>query len=469
MIILLNSTDIGVIFLDRKLKIRKFTPAATIAIALRNTDIGRPISELAFEIECSDLQSLFLQVLGNQKTVEREVKLNNSNLYLLMRLNPYLSEDGRRNGIVISFVKLNEIKRLQRKLETTLEALRQSEARLNLAISAADIGTWFWKPQDNSFIWDNNVHHLYGLTAVQMPCSLTGWLELVHPNDRPIVEEQIEAAFAAQKSCRVDYRIILPNRRERWLSIRGKVYTDPHSHSHYMAGVTIDITDIRSVQAALKTRKAELGKLNRELEQRVVERTTALANFSENFRELHRLATSKYFRIEDLFDDYLQTGCSILNLATGVISKISGDIYEVLAVLSPQAITSGKKVYCQNNYYGDVVDRKQAIAYAEVKPDAPINQHPIYRDFQLSSFIGTPILVNGTLFDTLSFADTQVRSQEFVPYELEIVELMARDIGQSLASSRAAKALLASEARCSQHFRTSSGRHRSYISGREIY
>ena len=128
---LLKSTDIGVIFLDSELRIRKFTPAATEAIALRRADIDRPLEELSYKIDCSDLLQLLESVLENKQPIEKEVKLKQQDFYFLMRINPYQTEDGHDSGIVISFVKVNEVKKVQRQLEGTLTALQQSEAKLN--------------------------------------------------------------------------------------------------------------------------------------------------------------------------------------------------------------------------------------------------------------------------------------------------------------------------------------------------
>ena len=52
---LLRSSEIGVIFLDRELRIRKFTPAATTAINLLETDVERPIQHITHNMNCPNL------------------------------------------------------------------------------------------------------------------------------------------------------------------------------------------------------------------------------------------------------------------------------------------------------------------------------------------------------------------------------------------------------------------------------
>ena len=128
---LLRSTDIGVIFLDSQLKIRKFTPAAIEAISLRQADIDRPLEELSHNIDCPDLFQLLRDVLQKKKPIEREVKLKKRDFYFLMRINPYQTEDRQVQGIVISFVKINEIKKVQQQLEQTLLELETRKSEIN--------------------------------------------------------------------------------------------------------------------------------------------------------------------------------------------------------------------------------------------------------------------------------------------------------------------------------------------------
>ncbi|MCJ8283329.1 MAG: PAS domain-containing protein, partial [Rivularia sp. ALOHA_DT_140] len=128
---LLKSTDIGVIFLDSEFKIRKFTPAATVAVSLRHTDVERPLKELTLRIGCSNLQELLQQVDSTQKSIELEVKHLEYDSYLLMRIHPYHTEDQQKQGTVISFVKIDEIKTVQLQLEHTLKELKNKEQEIN--------------------------------------------------------------------------------------------------------------------------------------------------------------------------------------------------------------------------------------------------------------------------------------------------------------------------------------------------
>jgi two-component system CheB/CheR fusion protein len=127
---LLRSTDIGVVFLDQDLKIRKFTPAATAAINLVEADINRPLEHITHNLDCQNLMSLLKSVINRQKVIDKEVKIVKNGFNLLMRINPYLLEDGRLDGVVITFIDIDELKTIQEQVNSVNEELQNSQGQL---------------------------------------------------------------------------------------------------------------------------------------------------------------------------------------------------------------------------------------------------------------------------------------------------------------------------------------------------
>ncbi len=130
---LLRSTEIGVVFLDRDLNIRKFTPAATQEINLREGDINRPLADVSHNLDYPDLIGLLKQVLISQEPLEQEMILRTSGENLLLRVHPYGREKGDCEGLVLSFVDIHEIK-------LTEERLRQRSEQLHLITDALPAG-----------------------------------------------------------------------------------------------------------------------------------------------------------------------------------------------------------------------------------------------------------------------------------------------------------------------------------------
>ena len=200
----------------------------------------------------------------------------------------------------------------------------------------------------------------------------------------------------------------------------------------------------------IKQARQQLVRANVELEQRVAERTQTLADFSARLKQLHRLATINYSRLEDFFADYIETGCQMFNLSTGIVSQVNGDTYTILAVHSPLNLSVGFEANCKDTYCAEVIKTQTTLSFHHVGAMENMKEHPVYQNLCLKSYISTPIFVNGTIFGTLNFSDTTPREQPFQSDEREIIELMARNMGHSLAAWQSKAALEESKAELQQ-------------------
>ncbi len=114
---LLRSTEIGVIFLDNDFNIRKFTPAATYAINIKPADVGRPLTDLSKNIDCPNFVDILRQVATSNEACEQEVAIAGTADYLLMRVHPYVQDNFNNNGIVITFVLINDLRHARDQLQ----------------------------------------------------------------------------------------------------------------------------------------------------------------------------------------------------------------------------------------------------------------------------------------------------------------------------------------------------------------
>ncbi|PIQ22372.1 MAG: hypothetical protein COW65_03580 [Cytophagales bacterium CG18_big_fil_WC_8_21_14_2_50_42_9] len=106
-----RSSDIGQIFIDRHLVIRRFTPATTQLINLIETDIGRPIIQITHNINHPDFMEDIRNVINHSVILEREVQDKNG-IWFLMRILPYITLDRLHDGAIILFVNIHELKNL---------------------------------------------------------------------------------------------------------------------------------------------------------------------------------------------------------------------------------------------------------------------------------------------------------------------------------------------------------------------
>jgi two-component system CheB/CheR fusion protein len=112
---LMASTDIGTIFLDRQLRVKRFTPSAQSVLNLLAGDIGRPLSDITHKLNYSTLIEDAENVLENLTTIEREVR-GPDDSWLLMRIAPYRTADDRLAGAVATFIDITRRKHAEDEL-----------------------------------------------------------------------------------------------------------------------------------------------------------------------------------------------------------------------------------------------------------------------------------------------------------------------------------------------------------------
>ena len=116
-----RTTDIGQIFVDKNLLIRKYTPAATHQVNLIETDIGRPINHISNNIRFDKMVQEIKDVINTKVSFEKEIQLEN-NKWFFMKISPYIRQDKRVDGAVVSFVEISAVKGLNDVLSGVLNS-----------------------------------------------------------------------------------------------------------------------------------------------------------------------------------------------------------------------------------------------------------------------------------------------------------------------------------------------------------
>jgi two-component system CheB/CheR fusion protein len=126
---LLTATDIATLFLDRDLRIQRFTPKIADIFNMRTTDRGRPLGDLTHRLGYSGLIEDAETVLRTLQPIEREVQ-DEGNGWYLTRLLPYRSVDDHIAGVVITFVDISRRKQSDDELHAlSLELEQRVEER----------------------------------------------------------------------------------------------------------------------------------------------------------------------------------------------------------------------------------------------------------------------------------------------------------------------------------------------------
>ena len=123
---LLNATDIATIFLDNDLNIKRHTAQAARVIRLIPSDVGRSIGDLVSRLRYDQLVDDAREVLRTLAFKEVEVCDEGDNKWFLMRILPYRTIDNIIDGLVVTFVDITRVKRLQQSERQLVHALQHS-------------------------------------------------------------------------------------------------------------------------------------------------------------------------------------------------------------------------------------------------------------------------------------------------------------------------------------------------------
>ncbi len=153
-------------------------------------------------------------------------------------------------------------------------ALRSSGERLRLALEASQTGTWDWDLIEERIIWDEYLPALFGLLPAQFDGTFSSFLDMVHPEDRAVVQHRLDSAIREGKEIHLAFRAVWPDHSVHHMASRGRAFYDGSGRAVRMAGVTLDVTQLHQAEE-------EIRRLNAELEQRVRDRTAELEAANE--------------------------------------------------------------------------------------------------------------------------------------------------------------------------------------------
>ena len=143
------------------------------------------------------------------------------------------------------------------------EALRESEARLRLAVEATGAGTFDFYPQTGKLIWSDITKSHFGMSP-KTEVDHDMFLRAVHPDDRERIRET-EASIALPGSggqLATEYRALgVEDRKERWIAVRGRMQFDAENRPVRFIGTTLDISERKRLKEELRRRAEELQKI----------------------------------------------------------------------------------------------------------------------------------------------------------------------------------------------------------------
>lgn len=145
--------------------------------------------------------------------------------------------------------------------ERMADALHESEQRRRLALDASGAGTWVWDVATGKVTGDRAYRTMFGFGPDQ-EINVASWTEHLHPQDRERMRDYADAcAKGVSDEWHEEFRVLHPERGERWLAGLGRAIRDSGGHLTSFAGINFDVTERKAAERALAENEAYLKAL----------------------------------------------------------------------------------------------------------------------------------------------------------------------------------------------------------------
>lgn len=196
---LLNSTDIATLFLDKELNIRRYTNQATKIFKLIKSDIGRPFTDQVSQLIYPDLPEDAHEVLRTLIFLEKQIPTKDGKWFSI-RIMPYRTFDDRIEGLVITFIDISGLKRVEDMLHAMNQEnriLMESSSEVILKISTD------WKIQE----FNQSAETFFGKKHAEVAGK--NFMELFVPETlRKRTEQQITRLMDKPENSLIKFQVI---------------------------------------------------------------------------------------------------------------------------------------------------------------------------------------------------------------------------------------------------------------------
>jgi len=150
----------------------------------------------------------------------------------------------------------------ERELQLTIEMalykhslereLIESHNHLDEAQRIGHMGSWDWGITHNRLSWSKEIYRIFGIDETEFGASYDAFITAVHPEDRQLVNDAVNAAVHEGQPYEIDHRIVQPDGTTRIVHEQGEVQYDDQGLAVRMIGTVQDVTATRQVEEALR-------------------------------------------------------------------------------------------------------------------------------------------------------------------------------------------------------------------------
>ncbi len=240
---LIASTEIATLFLDRHLKIKRFTPRARDHFHVLASDVGRPLADLAQKFGGVLLVEDAEAVLERLDVQQREIR-SSEGRWFLVHARPYRTAEDRIDGVVITFVDISE-------RVANENAIRAAAERFRALVEAS--AQIVWQADIKGHILGDSPSWRVFTGQAPGEAKEGGWMGAVHPDDLAGAVEGWRLSVQAQEDFDAEVRLHhAASESWRRMHVRAVPLRDEKSRLYGYVGMNTDVHDQREAERDLR-------------------------------------------------------------------------------------------------------------------------------------------------------------------------------------------------------------------------
>ena len=146
---------------------------------------------------------------------------------------------------------ISYLKKIRDDLADKAQALETTNKNLSEAQSIAQIGSWNREVSENTLYWSDELYRIFGLDPEADEITLEKFLDMIHPDDRQMMQDLALRSRETNLPFQAEHRIIRPDGTIRWIEERGRTTVDRSGKPIRFSGTGQDITEIKLARIAL--------------------------------------------------------------------------------------------------------------------------------------------------------------------------------------------------------------------------